>query len=74
MKEYVVIADLGEEAINLKATSKDDAVEKAKDVIAENYGWDFSRSVVYSVYDSEDNLSPDESMQFLKQGMERDEV
>lgn len=51
MKEnnYVVIVKLGEEAINLSASSAEEALERAKDIIGEEYGWDLSRSVEYSI-------------------------
>jgi hypothetical protein len=44
MKEYVVIVKLGEEAIHLEAVSEDEAIDKAREVIAEQYSWDLSRS------------------------------
>lgn len=51
MKEnnYVVVVKLGEEAINLSAFSAEEALERAQNIISEEYGWDFSRSVEYSV-------------------------
>lgn len=44
MKEYIVIVKLGEEAIHLEADSEDEAIDKAREVIAEQYSWDLSRS------------------------------
>lgn len=49
MKDYTVVVKLGEEAIFLSANSKKHAIELAKDIIAEEYSWDLSRSVDYSV-------------------------
>lgn len=51
MKEYVVIVKLGEEAIHLTADNRDHAIERAKEVIGEQYGYDLSRSssVFYEV-------------------------
>lgn len=44
MKEYTVIVKLGDEAIYLEANSEDDAIDKAREIIAEQYSWDLSRS------------------------------
>lgn len=44
MKEYVVIVKLGEEAIHLTADNRDHAIERAKEVIGEQYSYDLSRS------------------------------
>ena len=44
MKDYIVIVRLGEEAIHLKASNEDDAIDKAREIIAEQYSWDLSRS------------------------------
>jgi hypothetical protein len=44
MKEYVVLVKLGDEAINLTADSKEHAIERAKDIIGEQYDYDLSRS------------------------------
>jgi hypothetical protein len=51
MKEndYTVIVKLGEEAIFLSAFSAEEALERARDIISEEYGWDLSRSVEYSI-------------------------
>jgi hypothetical protein len=51
MKEYVVIVKLGEESIYLSADSKEHAIERAKEIIGEQYGYDLSRcsSVSYEV-------------------------
>jgi hypothetical protein len=48
LKEYIVIVKLGEEAIHLEADSKDYAIERAKDIIAEQYSYDLSRSSTIS--------------------------
>jgi len=48
MKEYVVIVKLGEEAIHLEADSKDHAIDKAREIIAEQYSYDLSRSSTIS--------------------------
>jgi hypothetical protein len=44
MSDYVVIVKLGEEAIHLEAESKEQAIEKAKEIIGEQYGYDLSKS------------------------------
>ena len=44
MKEYVVIVKLGEEAIHLEAGNDDEAIDKAREIIAEQYSWELSRS------------------------------
>jgi len=44
VKEYTVIVKLGEEAIHLEASNEDDAIDKAREIIAEQYSWDLSRS------------------------------
>ncbi len=44
MKEYVVIVKLGDEAIHLEAGNEDEAIDKAREIIAEQYSWDLSRS------------------------------
>lgn len=48
MKEYVVIVKLGDEAIHLEASSSEHAIERAKDIIAEQYSYDLSRSSTVS--------------------------
>lgn len=48
MSDYVVIVKLGEEAIHLEAESKEQAIEKAKEIIGEQYGYDLSRSSTLS--------------------------
>ena len=48
MSDYVVIVKLGEEAIYLEADSKEQAIEKAKEIIGEQYGYDLSRSSTLS--------------------------
>ena len=48
MGDYVVIVKLGEEAIHLEAESKEQAIEKAKEIIGEQYGYDLSRSSTLS--------------------------
>lgn len=48
MKEYVVIVKLGDEAIALTADNEQHAIERAKDIIAEQYGYDLSRSKTIS--------------------------
>lgn len=48
MKEYVVIVKLGEEAISLTADNKDHAIERAREIIGEQYGYDLSRSITVS--------------------------
>ena len=48
MSDYVVIVKLGQEAIHLKAESKEQAIEKAKEIIGEQYGYDLSRSSTLS--------------------------
>ena len=53
MKDYIVIVKLGEEAIYLGAESESKALEKAKDLIAEQYGYDLSRSSTVSYEISE---------------------
>lgn len=49
MQDYTIIVKLGEEAIFLSAKDEKHAIELAKDIIAEEYSWDLSRSVEYSV-------------------------
>jgi hypothetical protein len=44
MKDYIVIVKLGEEAIHLQAKSEDQAIDKAREIIAEQYSWELSRS------------------------------
>jgi len=44
MKDYIVIVKLGEEAIHLEASNEDQAINKAREIIAEQYSWDLSRS------------------------------
>jgi hypothetical protein len=48
MKDYIVVVKLGEEAIHLEAESKEKAIEKAKDIISEQYGYELSRSSTLS--------------------------
>ena len=56
MGDYVVIVKLGEEAIHLEAESKEQAIEKAKEIIGEQYGYDLSRSSTLS-YEIEGEVS-----------------
>jgi hypothetical protein len=44
MKEFTVIVKLGEEAIYLQADNEEQAIEKARDIIGEQYDYDLSRS------------------------------
>ena len=44
MKEYVVIVKLGEDAILLEADNKDQAIEKAKEIIGDQYGYKLAKS------------------------------
>ena len=44
MKDYIVTVKLGEDAILLEADSKEQAIEKAKEIIGEQYDYDLSRS------------------------------
>lgn len=44
MKEYVVIVKLGDDAIHLEASNEDEAIDKAREIIAEQYSWELSRS------------------------------
>jgi hypothetical protein len=44
MKDYVIIVKLGEEVIYLEADSNKHAIDKAREIIAEQYGYDLSRS------------------------------
>ena len=44
MNDYVVIVKLGEDAILLEADSKEQAIEKAKEIIADQYGYKLSKS------------------------------
>jgi hypothetical protein len=48
MKEYQVIVKLGEEEIYLGADSEKHALDRAKDIIAEQYGYELSRSSTVS--------------------------
>ena len=48
VKEYVVIVKLGDEAISLTADNSEHAIERAKDIIAEQYSYDLSRSKTVS--------------------------
>jgi hypothetical protein len=48
MKDYIVTVKLGEEAIYLGADSEKDALNRAKDIIAEQYGYELSRSSTVS--------------------------
>jgi hypothetical protein len=56
MKDYIVIVKLGEEAIHLEASSEDDAIDKAREIIAEQYSWDLSRSNTVS-YEIENEVA-----------------
>lgn len=38
MKDYVVIVKLGEEAISLSGDNEQEALDRARDIIEENYG------------------------------------
>jgi len=49
MKDYVVNAKLGTEVIILSADSEQEAINKAKDIIAEEFGYDFSKSVTFEI-------------------------
>ena len=49
MKEYVINAKLGEIAITVKAEDDLDAYVKAKETIAEEFGYDFSKDVTYEI-------------------------
>lgn len=40
MNDYVVIVDLGKEAIALGADSEQDAIQRAREIISETYGSD----------------------------------
>jgi hypothetical protein len=44
MSDYVVIVKLGEEAIYLEADNKEQAIERAKETIGEQYGYELSKS------------------------------
>lgn len=44
MNDYVVIVKLGEDAILLEADNKDQAIEKAKEIIGDQYGYKLSKS------------------------------
>ena len=48
MKDYVVIVKLGEEAIYLSAENEEQAIQNAQDTIAEQYGYELSRSSTVS--------------------------
>ena len=44
MSDYVVIVKLGEDAILLEANSKEQAIEKAKEIIGDQYGYKLAKS------------------------------
>lgn len=44
MSDYVVIVKLGQDAILLEADNKDQAIEKAKEIIGDQYGYKLSKS------------------------------
>jgi hypothetical protein len=44
MKDYIVIVKLGEDAILLEAESKEKAIEKAKEIIGDQYGYKLAKS------------------------------
>ena len=48
MKDYIVIVKLGEDAILLEAESKEKAIEKAKEIIGDQYGYKLAKSETVS--------------------------
>ena len=48
-QEYVVVVKLMSEAISLGADSTEDAISKAKEIIAEQYGDSVAKDATYAV-------------------------
>jgi hypothetical protein len=44
MKDYIVTVKLGEDAILIEADSKEQAIEKAKEIIGDQYGYKLAKS------------------------------
>ena len=49
MKDYVVIVKLGEEAISLSSDNEQEALNRARDIIVENYGEDVASDCEYEI-------------------------
>jgi hypothetical protein len=49
MKEYIITAKLGEIELYLSADNEDEALENAKEIIREQFGYDFQKNVEYEI-------------------------
>ena len=49
MREYVVVAKLMDEAISLGAGSEEEAISRAREVIAEQYGKGVAKDATYTI-------------------------
>ena len=49
MKNYVVIVKLGEEAISLSGDNEQEALDRARDIIEENYGKDVAEDSEWEI-------------------------
>ena len=54
MSDYLVLVTLSQEAISLGAESKEEAIEKAKAIIAEEYGESVANDATYETKGKED--------------------
>ena len=49
MNDYTITVKLGEIELYLSATSEDEALDNAKDIIKEQFGYDFQKNVEYEI-------------------------
>jgi hypothetical protein len=49
VKEYKITVKLGEIDLNLSATNEDEALDNAKEIIREQFGYDFQKNVEYEI-------------------------
>ena len=54
MSDYLVLVTLSQEAISLGAESKEEAIKKAKAIIAEEYGESVANDATYETKGEED--------------------